>query len=63
VDVDAVEQRTADFAQVSLDHPGHASAFARAVAIETALTPALTLTAMNMSREGWPQQAHRVVSN
>jgi hypothetical protein len=39
VDIDAVEQRAADLAQIALDHAGHAAALARGVAIETTLAP------------------------
>jgi hypothetical protein len=37
VNIDAVEQRSADLAQIALDHAGRAAALARGVAIKPAL--------------------------
>jgi hypothetical protein len=39
VDIDAVEQRRADLAEILLDLPGRAAALARAVAVEAAFAP------------------------
>jgi hypothetical protein len=50
VDIDAVEDRAADVAQVLLDLAGRAAAFARGVAVKTALAPVQITTAPEYER-------------
>jgi hypothetical protein len=45
VDIDAVEQSAADFAEIALDHWGRAAALAGGIAIEATLAPVQILTA------------------
>ena len=51
MDIDAVEQRAADLAQVALDHAGRAAALAAGVAVETALAPVQITTATSINPE------------
>jgi hypothetical protein len=51
VDIDAVQQRAADLAQILLDLARRAPAFARRVAEKPALAPVRTTTALSIKPE------------
>jgi hypothetical protein len=51
VDIDAVEQRTADLAEIVLDLAGGAAAFAGGIAVESALLRVLLLSSSAESSE------------